>query len=343
MSAIGKIRRLLHLLERLQSGRIYNTKELADFCNVSRRTIFRDIKSLQDSGVAVQFDSSKNGYWISTGDYLPPTDFTLAETLALMLLGQEIGAGNNGGIPYLNTARTAALKLQSTIPNHLRQYVGELSTGVKINVEKQADLNSSQTHYDRTLEAFTSQRKIRFRYHSLHEKKVIRTLISPYRILFQRRTWYVIGRSSLHRAVRTFHIGRIQDSELTDDGFTPPPRFNLERYLGNAWSLVRERGARTDVVVRFQPYVATNVSEVVWHKTQQMVWNNDGTLDFRVSVDGINEISWWIMGYADQAEVLEPRELIELIRNRVDRMAERYKHQTKPRKSASRKTEKPKK
>ena len=139
------------------------------------------------------------------------------------------------------------------------------------------------------------------------------------------------------------YIDRIQDSELTDDGFTPPPRFNLERYLGNAWSLVRERGARTDVVVRFQPYVATNVSEVVWHKTQQMVWNNDGTLDFRVSVDGINEISWWIMGYADQAEVLEPRELIELIRNRVDRMAERYKHQTKPRKSASRKTEKPKK
>jgi predicted DNA-binding transcriptional regulator YafY len=324
MSSIGKIRRLLHLLERLQSGRIYNTKELADFCNVSRRTIFRDIKTLQDSGVAVQFDSSKSGYWISTGDYLPPTDLTLAETLSLMLLGQEIGAAQQGGIPYFNSARNAALKLQSTIPNRLRQYVGELSAAVKINVEKQADLKSSQSHYESALEALTSQTKIRFQYNSLHDKKVIRTLVSPYRVLYQKRTWYVIGRSSIHRAVRTFHMGRIQESELTKDKFTPPPRFSLDRYLGNAWSLVRERGARTEVVVRFQPYVAINVSEVVWHKTQRMIWNDDGTLDFHVTVDGINEISWWIMGYADQAQVLEPTELIDLISDRVGRMAKLY-------------------
>lgn len=333
MSSIGKIRRLLHLLERLQSGRTYNTKELSEFCNVSRRTTFRDIKTLQESGVAVQYDSSKSGYWISTGDYLPPTDLTLAETLSLMLLGQEIGSTHEGGIPYFNSARNAALKLQSTIPNRLRQYVGELTSAVKINVEKQADLKASQTHYERALEALTSQTKIRFQYNSLYEKKEIRTLVSPYRVLYQKRTWYVIGRSSLHRAVRTFHMGRIQESELTQDEFIPPPRFSLDRYLGNAWSLVRERGARTEVVVRFQPYVATNVSEVIWHKTQRMIWNDDGTLDFHVTVDGINEISWWIMGYADQAQVLEPTELIDLISERVDKMAKLYRPKKKKRKS----------
>ena len=324
MSSISKIRRLLHLLERLQSGRIYNTRELADFCEVSRRTIFRDIKSLQESGVPVQFDSSKNGYWIAAGDYLPPTDFTLKEALALILLGQELGDQNEAGIPFMNAARDASLKLQSSIPHQLRQYVGELSTSVEINVEKQADIKQNRSHYERILEALTSQVKIRLEYHSLYEQKVIRTLVSPYRLLFHKRTWYVIGRSSLHRAARIFHLVRIQSSELTEDTFETPPRFSLNRFLGNAWSLVRERGARTDVVIRFQPKVATNVSEVVWHKTQQMIWNEDGTLDFHVTVDGVNEISWWIMGYADQAEVLEPSKLRELIKQRVQNMTDIY-------------------
>lgn len=323
MSSIGKIRRLLHLLERLQSGRIHNTKELSEFCDVSRRTIFRDLKTLQDSGVAVLYDSSQAGYWIASGAYLPPADFTLAETLSLMLFAQELGS-QQGGIPFYGLARDAALKLQSTIPNHLRQYVGELNTAVKIKMEPQASLSAKQQHYELILKALTSRLKVRLSYDSFYEQKVIRTLVSPYRVLFQRRSWYVIGRSSLHRAVRTFHLGRIETSELTDDPFEFPPRFRLDRYLGNAWKFVRERGARHNVRIRFQPLVARNVAEVAWHKTQRLIWNEDGTLDFHVTVDGLSEISWWIMGYAEQAEVLDPPELIEEISKRVQKMAAIY-------------------
>lgn len=323
MSSIGKIRRLLHLLERLQSGRSHNARELAEFCKVSRRTIFRDIKTLEESGIPVLYDSEKSGYWIASGAFLPPTDLTLAETLSLMLLAQEFGSTRRG-VPFQEVSRDAALKLQSSLPNHLRQYVGELTARVHINSEPQARLDNGRKHYDRVVEALTSQTKIRFSYHSLHEREIIQTLVSPYRLLFQRRSWYVIGRSSLHRAVRTFHLGRIQTSELTEDEFTPPPRFNLERYFGNAWNLVRERGNRHEVTVRFQPLVAQNVAEVAWHKSQRVIWNPDGTMDFQVTVDGIHEISWWIMGYADQAEVFRPKELVDLIAERVSRMAEKY-------------------
>jgi proteasome accessory factor B len=79
------------------------------------------------------------------------------------------------------------------------------------------------------------------------------------------------------------------------------------------------------VLVRFGRQVAQNVAEVSWHKTQQMQFNEDGTLDFRVTVSGLNEISWWILGYGDQAEVIEPPELRKIIADRVKRMAEVYK------------------
>lgn len=323
MSAIDRIRRLLSLLERLQSGQMYNARELAEFCGVSRRTTFRDIKSLQDSGIQVLYDASKCGYWIPTSNLLPPTDFTLEETLSLILLAQELGEPQTG-VPFQECARDAALKLLSNLPNHLRQRVGEIASSVRIVTEPRAAMDNGREHHERFLEALTAHRKIRVRYDSVSDRKVIRTLISPYRLFYQRRGWYVIGRSSLHRSIRTFHIGRIQQSEITDDEYEMPPRFSLLRYFGNAWNMIRERGNRHDVIVRFQPLVARNVAQVTWHKTQRLVWNDDGTLDFHVTVDGLSEISWWISGYADQAEVIQPTKLIELLQERVRRMAEIY-------------------
>ncbi len=323
MSAVGKVRRLLHLLERLQSGRTFNTKELADFCGVSRRTTFRDLKVLQDSGLPILYDAEKQGYWLATGKYLPPTDFTLEETLSLLILAQELGSKERG-VPFQELARDAALKLQSNLPGELSTYVGEYASTINIHSEPHADLTNHKAVYEQVIQAISEKKKMRIRYESLYEKKEIQTLLSPYRLLFQRHTWYVIGRSSLHRAVRTFHLGRILESELTEDEYETPARFNLQRYLGNAWSLIRERNNRVKVTIRFQPLVAKNVAEVAWHKTQKLSWNRNGTLDFTVTVDGIQEISWWIMGYADQAEVLEPTTLRTLISTRASNMAKQY-------------------
>ena len=76
--------------------------------------------------------------------------------------------------------------------------------------------------------------------------------------------------------------------------------------------------------------VADNVAEVAWHKTQRAVRNDDGTLDFHVTVSGLQEISWWILGYGDQAEVLQPVELRQLVAARALRMAQRTARMSRP-------------
>ena len=81
---------------------------------------------------------------------------------------------------------------------------------------------------------------------------------------------------------------------------------------------------RHDVVVRFRPLVAHNVAEVRWHRTQRVTWNEDGSIDFRASVDGLTEIRWWILGYGDQAEVLAPQELRDELRRHAEAMHALY-------------------
>ena len=173
--------------------------------------------------------------------------------------------------------------------------------------------------------AAVSDRKcVRICYNSLAERKVILTRVEPYRLLFSQRSWYVIGRSSIHRADA--------DVQSRPHSFPGDARRRLSHsprlFAGPLFPqrLAADPGARPgqEVVVRFGRLVADNVAEVAWHKTQRVVRNDDGTLDFHATVSGLNEISWWILGYGEQAEVLRPAKLRELVATHAIRMAQRY-------------------
>ncbi|MBX7167400.1 MAG: WYL domain-containing protein [Pirellulales bacterium] len=320
---LERVTRLLRLVHLLQGGRGHNTASLALECGVSRRTIFRDLDVLRQAGVPLVFDDRSQHYRIPEPFLLPATSFSPQEALALILLCQQ--AGNHKGVPFLTAAQSAALKLESVFPARLRDYLQAVSGAIDISLPPRNPLTTGQDHFDQLVAAIAARRCVRIEYDSLTEWTQIRTRLSPYRLMFSRRSWYIIGRSSLHRATRTFNIGRILRLETTDDRYQVPRGFHLDRYLRNAWHLIPERGKDQDVVIRFQKQVAQNVAEVAWHKTQRVAWNEDGTMDFHVRVSGLHEISWWILGYGDQAEVLQPSALRELIAGRVRKMAEHYR------------------
>lgn len=309
----------------LQAGRGYNADALAQACGVSRRTIFRDVDVLRQSGVPVAFDELQQCYRIPGACLLPPTNFTPEEALALLVLCHELGNGH--GLPFLGPARSAAIKLESALPARLRDQLRDVTSAIHIQPPPRNPLDGFKPVYEQLLAATANRRSVRIHYDSLKEQKKIATRLSPYRLFFSRRSWYVIGRSSVHRAKRTFHLGRIERIEPLDDRFEIPRGFSLERYLGNAWHMIPERGPDHAVVVRFSPLVAQNVAEVRWHKTQQLTLCDNGALDFRVVVSGLNEISWWILGYGDQAEVLHPPELRRMIAERAERMVQTYQKQ----------------
>ena len=138
---LSRIRRLLKLIGMLQAGRGYNAEALARACEVSRRTIFRDLDALRQSGVPLCYDDQQQRYHIPETYFLPPTNFTPEEVLALIALCHDLG--DRGQLPFFEPARTAALKLASSLPERLRQqqyqrlaqqYLSELRRGATIIV-----------------------------------------------------------------------------------------------------------------------------------------------------------------------------------------------------------------
>ena len=100
--------------------------------------------------------------------------------------------------------------------------------------------------------------------------------------------------------------------------------FPLSRSAFRLWSTF-SCADDCQVLIRFSKMVAQNVAEVAWHKTQQLTFREDGRLDFRATVSGLGEISWWVLGYGDQAEVLEPAQLRRIVAERAAHMARCYR------------------
>lgn len=295
---------------------------MAEACGVARRTIFRDLKSLREAGVPLEYDHDEERYSISTSFFLPPTNFTAAEALALVALAAELGQESR--LPFYEAAHSAALKLESSLPLPLRQELRTLRQAIQIRPGRVSRLDGKHPFYQQLVDAIVARRAVRILYDSFAERDVVQTELSPYQLLFSRHSWYVIGRSSLHDEIRTFNLSRIISLKPIDVRYVIPRGFRLERYLGNAWQIIPGSGRDHHVAVRFKPLVARNVAEVVWHKTQQLKFLADGSLEFRVRVSGLSEISWWILGYGDQAEVLQPYRLRRLIAQRAENMAHMY-------------------
>jgi predicted DNA-binding transcriptional regulator YafY len=319
---LSRIQRLLKLISLLQVGRGQNARSLATDCRVSRRTIFRDLDVLRAAGVPLEFADEFQSYRIPQTYLLPPTNFTAEEALAVLVLCDEMGAQSR--LPFYSPARSAALKLHAALPNSLQKYLQRVTGAIRIRIVPRAAMEIKQPIYEQLIDALSRRQCVRIKYDSLYDRKEITTRLCPYRIMFSRRAWYVIGRSSLHRQTRTFHVGRILKLEPTDDSYRIVRGFSLEKHLGNAWHIIPEAGPDWNVHIRFQKQVARNVAEVRWHNTQQTQFRSDGTLDFRAKVSGLEEISWWVLGYGQNAEVIEPKQLRKIIAGRARTMAEIY-------------------
>lgn len=300
---LSRISRIVRVLTTLQSGHCYTADELAELVGVSRRTIFRDLNELQAVGVPYHFDPQSGGYRIDPEFFLPSIDLNLQEALSLLMLVHK--ARNHLPMPFKNSALLGGLKIENNLPAKIRRYCNTTLQNISIRPDSHAPMELLDKIFAQLQDAVRTNHKIKLNYASVYERKDITTTLSPYHLIYNHRAWYVIGESSMHKSLRTFKLNRIKGLKILDRCFAASKKFDVYEYLGRAWSMIPE-GKIYHVKLRFSYKVAKNVSEVQWHSTQEMVHNEDGSLTVGFRVDGIGEISWWILGYGDQVEVLGP-------------------------------------
>lgn len=318
-----RLQRILRLITILQSGRFYSPNELAEELAVSRRTIFRDLDTLRRAGIPYFHNEQESGYKINSNYLLPPLNLDLQEAIALLLFLTK-NKDSSYALPLKQEIQRATLKIENSLPAYIQQHCGTVLKSTSVRGPSSSFLNDGHMCFNTLQNAIRKSVKVRIKYDSLYERQLITTTLEPCHLHFSNRAWYVIGHSSFHSEQRTFKLERIKEIKTLDQHFRQEKPFRIDKYLGLAWSIIPE-GKIYNVKLCFEKKVARNVAEVLWHPTQKTSFYDDGKLDFEVQVDGLNEISWWILGYGDQVEVVSPGQLRRQIIKVAQKMTDIYK------------------
>lgn len=324
---VKRVERLLRLIQALQSGRSYHVEDIASLTGVGRRTVFRDISLLRTAGIRFSYDPRTRRYSADRETHLPALSLSTPEALALLLATRKLLT--HPLVPDRTAATSAALKVESLLPRAIQDYCGPLLDHVDVRPSAESDTAPIVDMLAKLQHALSARSCVWMRYDSYYDRRVIEQTVHPYRLAHIHRGWYVIAYSEEAHEPRTYKVERIIELRALKRLYRIDARFSLDDYFGNAWNMIRGT-QRHKVAIRFSKKVAGNVDEILWHKTQRTTHEANGTLLFEVEVDGLDEICWWILGYGDQAEVLEPRTLRRLVAGHAERMRRLYAKDGQP-------------
>jgi predicted DNA-binding transcriptional regulator YafY len=308
--------RLLQLLMILQSERFPNARRLAEACEVSRRTVYRDLAILEAAGIEVLYQPERQGYQLARNCWLQPTQLEDHEALAILIMSRMECAELPSGL--MRHAQSGLAKVTQSLPGDLR---GRMAICGELVVDDVApgylDADRQMVH-EMIFSAMSQRKRLSLWYRGGDGRPADATKFGLYRLARNGRRWCLIGHSSADRQVRAFEIARIERLEPTDEPYVIPPRFRLNRCLEKSKSdgLLPRRQVR----LRFSPRVAAALRETPLCAGQRRCAGPDGAIDFFLDVEHIDDLLPWVASFGDQIEVIEPEELRNSLRDWAERI-----------------------
>ena len=315
---LARVMRTLQLL--LSRGR-WNARDIAAEQECSERTIYRDMQVLQLAGIPVEFDQDDRCYRVRQDFRFPSLDLTEDDAL-----GQGTAAAITAGPGLdINTgARPVTQKLAAVSKADMAQLLADAEEMVAVLDLKLAD-HSRHRDIIRTIQwALVKRKQLMGTYRSPHEAEEVKLHLHPYRLCLLKEAWYLIAQPADDAAPRTYRVARFKTLRMLDGNAQVPEDFDLRRYFGNAWAVYRGDQSY-NVEVLFMKEAEATVTEGIWHHTQKVRKNKDGSVTLTFQVDGLNEILRWILGWGSRAVVIKPLELRDLIVAQLNQAMKGYR------------------
>ena len=137
--------------------------------------------------------------------------------------------------------------------------------------------------------------------------------MAPYQVWFYDGSFYLLGHCSLANEIRIFALDRIKMLHTTDEDFDIPSDFDFDALMQKSFGIFQ--GPVVRIKVWFDKDIAGYISEKVWHSSQRIHEQIDGSVIFEAEVSGTDEVKFWVMSWGSKALVLEPEFLREEIRS----------------------------
>lgn len=217
-----RIERLTAILSYLQSRRYTSISELQEKFDVSERTLYRDLRSLEEAGTPIAFEKDR-GYYILGGHFLPPLSFSMEEAKSFIFV-EQLARKYIDADTYQHLS-TALQKIKHKLGEEQLESWEDLEEKVGVYVGE----HQSATYLPLVEKACSHRYVVKLLYQDFLGRETERT-VEPIGITFYSQTWHLIAYCQLREAYRDFSLARIQELHLTSDIFEDN-RLTLGEYI----------------------------------------------------------------------------------------------------------------
>lgn len=316
--------RLITLIMLLQRQPNQTASQLAQELDVSVRTVQRYITMLDEMGIPVYAERGPyGGYALVRGYKMPPLVFSPAEAVALYL-GASLIESVWGSL-YQESVRGALAKLDNVLPEEQRAEATWAQGTLLAIGFSQADPARSGSHLKTLWAAIHQRRVVSVRYRGRNQPEPLAREVDPYVLIHGWGRQYCLGYCHLRQGIRSFRVDRMLELSLLDQTFEIPADFDLERYVATEPYFQR----RVRVQLHFAPEATLQAldNQTQWDSLEEQP---DGSIIVTFEVPDIEVAAIIMMNYGYLAEILEPTELRELVRERAETIVARNNLTNKP-------------
>jgi len=308
--------RIVAILIQLQSKKIVKAQELADRFDCSLRTIYRDIRTLEASGVPI-YSEAGVGYALMEGYRLPPVMFTREEVssfIAAEKLMQKFTDPSLG-----NHYASAMYKLKSVLRSNDKDWLSNIESRVVMQTAEPMFNDNSPNTLALLFESIAEKKQILLSYKTFDKEEVTQRNIEPVGVFHDHNNWYFLGYCHLRKDYRQFRTDRIQAIKKTDCDFTIE-HDSLETYLNKAETIPTTK-VRILIEKKIARYLVTEKKYHGFVSEKEV----DGKIEMTFMSNSVdNGFPRWFLMFGDYATILEPEslktrtlELLEVNRKRL--------------------------
>lgn len=308
--------RIVAILIQLQSKKIVKAQELADRFDCSLRTIYRDIRTLEASGVPI-YSEAGVGYALMDGYRLPPVMFTREEVSSFIAAEKLMQKFTD---PSLGTHYASAMfKLKSVLRSTDKDYLSNIESRVVMQTAEPMFNDNSPNTLAVLFEGIAEKKQILLTYKTFDKEETTQRNLEPVGVFHDNNNWYFLGYCHLRKDYRQFRTDRIQEIKKTEFDFTIE-HDALETYLTKT-----ETCPTTKVRILIEKKIARYLTyERKYHGFVSEKEVGDKIEMNFMCRDIESGFPRWFLMFGDYAEILEPAilktkvlELLEINKQRL--------------------------
>lgn len=286
----------------LQSRSVVTAQEIADKFEISVRTVYRDIRSLEAAGVPIAAEAGI-GYSLVNGYQLPPVQFTLSEATAFLTAEKLIEKLTDEGIH--EGFQSGITKIKSILRDSEKEHLETIEHQIVVRENRYTPkTNGNERFMQQIIQCISNKLMAEITYLSGVKVELSTRKLEPIGMFFASSRWYFVAYCHLRKAYRQFRLDRIKTFRISSEVFQ-----HKHPSLNTFLQEVAEERELHHVVLEIDNHQAKFLGDQKYYNGYIRSEQGETTTRMEFLTPHMEGMARWFLMMSDKSKVISPPEL----------------------------------